>query len=127
MNQPAEKPEFFWEGIVDQTLAADTEKLIREQLAKTAANPNDPRPYCHLGMFYYMLGRVDEAIAMHEQALARDASFALSHQHLGQIYVVLGQYEKAWAHARRAAERGNTVLLDMLSRYPTITQPPEGQ
>ena len=95
------------------------------QRALAAAAPDDPRPYCNLGLLFYMLGRVDDAIAMHEQALARDPCFAFPHQHLGEIYIVRGEYEKAWAHARRAAELGNTVVLDMLNRYPKVTRPPD--
>lgn len=124
---PSEKPELLWEGAFDQALARDTQELIEEQRVQLAAHPDHPRPYFSLGVLYYMQGRVEDAIAMHEEALARDPAFALAHQHLGQIYVVLGDYRKAWAHARRAAELGNTVLLDMLGRYPGVTQPGDPQ
>ena len=126
MKPPSpDKSERFWEGVLDQALVQDADRLIEEQRALAAAAPDDPRPYCNLGLLFYMLGRVDDAIAMHEQALARDPCFAFPHQHLGEIYIVRGEYEKAWAHARRAAELGNTVVLDMLNRYPKVTRPPD--
>lgn len=126
MKPPAaSSPEQFWEGVLDQALVRDSEKLIDEQRALAAAAPDDPRPYCNLGILYYMRGQVEDAIAMHEQALARDPGFALPHQHLGQIHIVLGNYEKAWVHARRAAELGNAVVLEMLKRYPKVTRSTE--
>lgn len=124
---PPDGPDLLWEGVLDQALARDTQELIEEQRAQLAAHPDHPRPCFNLGVLYYMQGRVEDAIAMHKEALARDPSFALAHQYLGQIYVVLGDYQKAWTHARQAAELGNTMLLDMLSRYPGVTQPEDPQ
>src|SRR3989304_2012950 len=55
---------------------------------------------------------------MFERALALDPNFALAHEHLGQIYAVQGDYAGARAHAREAAARGHSALLEMLARPP---------
>ncbi|MFQ5723407.1 MAG: tetratricopeptide repeat protein [Terriglobia bacterium] len=126
MRKNPETPRpLFWESLLDGALNEETKKYIGEQRQALAANPSDPRPYFHLGLLYNMQRNPEAAIEMFKQALALDPGFALAHQHLGQLYAVLGDYPKAWVHAREAAARGNTTLLDMLRRYPQATRPSE--
>ena len=126
MNDPPTKtPGGFWEGVLDSALAQETEKHIAEQQAALAARPDDPRPCFHLGLLYHMQGKTAAAIEMFERALALDPDFALAHEHLGQIYAVQGDYARARAHAREAAARGHTALLEMLDRYSRRTPPAE--
>lgn len=115
----------FWETTLDRTLKEEAAKHIAELRRAVQANSLDPRPYFHLGVLYNMQRNQEAAIEMFKQALALDPGFALAHQHLGQLYAVLGDYKRAWAHAREAAARGNTTLLDMLGRYSGATGPPE--
>ncbi len=125
MSRPAKNPHPFWERLLDDALDEETKKLITEQARTIEADPLDPRPYLHLGLLYNMQHRQPEAIELFERALELDPAFALAHQHLGQIHAVRGDYRRAWRHAREAAARGNTVLLEMLQRYPQVTLPPE--
>ena len=115
----------FWAGALDSALAQETEKHIAEQQAALAVRPDDPRPCFHLGLLYHMQGKTAAAIEMFERALALDPDFALAHEHLGQIYAVQGDYARARAHAREAAARGHTALLEMLDRYSRRTPPAE--
>lgn len=123
--EPPEDSSSFWEGMLDSALRQETEKHIAEQQAALAAHPNDPQPCFHLGLLYHMQGKTEAAIEMFERALALAPGFALAHQHLGQLYAVEGDYTRAWAHAREAAARGNSALLDMLKRYPQAARPPK--
>lgn len=125
MSEETDKPQAFWEGVLEGALNQETEKHIAEQRQALEANPLDPRPYFHLGLLYNLQRNLEAAIEMFERALALDPGFALAHQHLGQLYAVRGDYPRAWAHAREAAARGNTTLLDMLNRYPEATRPRE--
>lgn len=126
MNEKPNNPgEFFWEDLLDTSLGEETQKHIDEQLRALAANPLDPRPYFHLGLLYKMQGKPEKAIEVLERALGLDPDFHLAHQHLGAIHAALGDYGRAWLHAREAAARGNTTLLDLLNRYPEASRPRE--
>jgi TolB-like protein/DNA-binding winged helix-turn-helix (wHTH) protein/Tfp pilus assembly protein PilF len=52
----------------------------------------------------HSLGRLNEAIAFHEQALAIDPLLASSHSYLAFLLYCAGDYDKAQASARRALE-----------------------
>lgn len=124
MSREQKKPgDAMWAGVFDSALGQEAEKHIAEQQAALAANPNDPRPCFHLGLLFHMQGKTADAIEMFERALALDPEFALAHQHLGQIYAVEGNYARARVHAREAAARGNTTLLELLDRYPPAPPP----
>lgn len=121
--KPERAGRFFWEGVLDHALSEETEKHIAEQRQALARNPFDPQPCFHLGVLHQMQRNTEAAIEMFERALALDPRFDRAHQYLGQIYAALGDYARAWAHAQEAAALGNTVLLDMLKRYPGVTRP----
>lgn len=52
----------------------------------------------------HSLGRLNEAIAFHQQAIAIDPLFASSYSYLGFLLYCAGEYEKAEANARKALE-----------------------
>ena len=52
----------------------------------------------------HSLGRLNEAIAFHEQALAIDPLLASSHSYLAFLLYCAGDYDKAEASARKALE-----------------------
>src|SRR3990172_1521496 len=124
MSREQKKPgDAFWAGVFDSALGQEAEKHIAEQQAALSADPGDSRPCFHLGLLFHMQGKTADAIEMFERALALDPEFALAHQHLGQIYAVQGDYARARAHAREAASRGNTTLLELLDRYAPAAPP----
>lgn len=123
MSREPKEPGGFWEGVLDSALGTEADRLIAEQQAALAANPQDPRAYFHLGLLYTMQRQPERAVEMFERALALDPDFALAHQHLGQIYALQGDFDRARAHAREAAARGNRTLLEMLERYPRAAGP----
>jgi tetratricopeptide (TPR) repeat protein len=49
-------------------------------------------------------GKMDEAIAKYQEALAQDESFALAHSALAVVYGRVGKHDEAIKHAQRACE-----------------------
>jgi TolB-like protein/DNA-binding winged helix-turn-helix (wHTH) protein/Tfp pilus assembly protein PilF len=52
----------------------------------------------------HSLGRLNEAIAFHQQAITLDPLFASSHSYLAFLHFAAGDYDKAEASARKALE-----------------------
>ncbi len=119
--------DFFRRDVVDFAIGKDLDSAIAEQLARIDRDPQEAEPYCALGVFFRMQGRIEDAIQVHQRALELDPSYALPHRELGQIYAVQEHYEKAWRHAREAARLGDRSLLELLERYEKTSGPLPGQ
>ncbi len=120
--------EFFRREVVDVALNRDVDSAIAEQLARIEQNPGEAQPYCALGVFFRMQGKIGDAILMQQRATELDPSFALPHRELGQIYAVREDHEAAWRHAREAARLGDRSLLELLERYQKASRPvPSGE
>ena len=109
--------DFFRRDVVDFAIGKDLDSAIAEQLARIDRDPQEAEPYCALGVFFRMQGRIEDAIQMHQRALELEPNYALPHRELGQIHAVRGNYEEAWQHAREAARLGDRSLLGLLERY----------
>ena len=118
--------EFFRHRVVDVALNRDIDSAIAEQLARIEQNPGEAQPYCALGVFFRMQGRIEDAILMQQRALELDPGFALPHRELGQIYAIKEDYRAAWQHAREDARLGDGALLELLERYQKASPPAPG-
>lgn len=93
-------------GLVLRTMVrnADYVDPVRLWTKALAVNPDNARPYNHLGRIYHRRGDTEQAIAMHTRALElREGSFA-AHVSLSQLYLDKGEISLAIAHCRRAME-----------------------
>ncbi len=108
----------FWrKEVIQPALAHETRKGIEEQLAWSAREPANPRPYFHLAQFYRMEGRQEEAVGLLLEAVRLDAAFADAHVSLAEIYAIAADYEAARSHARAAERAGNGRAMEMLARH----------
>jgi tetratricopeptide (TPR) repeat protein len=64
-------------------------------MLKQAPDPTDPRVLNYLGFSSRKLGRMDEALAFYNAAVAANPDFSLVREYLGEAYIQLGQLEKA--------------------------------
>jgi Flp pilus assembly protein TadD len=71
----------------------------------------------HLGEFYRMEGREDEALGLMLHAVQLDANFAAAHASLAELYAVRGDYRAAWRHARVAESGGEARAVALLKRH----------
>ncbi len=108
----------FWrKEVIDFALAAETRRHIDEQRAWIAAEPANPKPYCHLALLCRMEGRQDEALELLLEAVRLDPAFAEAHVALAEIYAVRDDLAAARRHADRAAELGDRRAREMLARH----------
>lgn len=66
--------------------------------------PDAPRPLQHLGNALANLGRLDEAMALHQQALRMDPLNADLRRDLGQLFTSMGRLDDAERELRKALE-----------------------
>lgn len=64
-------------------------------MLKQAPDQGDPRVLNYLGFSHRKLGRMDEALAFYNAAVAKNPDFSLVREYLGEAYLQLGQLEKA--------------------------------
>jgi tetratricopeptide (TPR) repeat protein len=64
----------------------------------------DSSPYENLGLVLHQLGKLDEAIAEYQQALAIDPDSFRAHENLGGALAAQGRLSEAMEHFRRALE-----------------------
>jgi tetratricopeptide (TPR) repeat protein len=95
-------------GFVWQLLGVALSKQGKDALQALAAAarcmPADAVAHLNLGNALARLGRLDEARASYDRALAIRPDFAEAHQNLGKVLVASGQFEAAAASCRRALE-----------------------
>ncbi len=109
----------FWRHeVIQPALDAGIEAEILEQQELARIEPANPEPHYALGVMAHCQGKTEAAIRHFEKAIALDQSYAAPHVSLGRLYTTLGDDTGAWLHAREAAQRGDSSLLDQLKRYP---------
>ena len=64
----------------------------------------------HLGLTYYLLGRLDDAVAALKEAKSRAPGFPVSYAFLAVVYIELGQIENA-----------RTEIENLLKIIPSLT------
>lgn len=108
----------FWrKDLIEFALDQDTARLIDEQKAWIAAEPNNARPYYQLAMFYRMQLRRDEALGLLLHSIALDDSLAPAHTALAEMYAAANDVERARHHAARAESLGEPGAAEQLRRY----------
>jgi tetratricopeptide (TPR) repeat protein len=108
----------FWrKEVIQPALDSETRKHMEEQLAWIAREPANARPYLHLGEFYRMEGRQEEALGLMLHAVALDPAFAAAHAALAELYAVRADYPAAWRHARLAERGGEPRAVALLERH----------
>jgi tetratricopeptide (TPR) repeat protein len=108
----------FWrKEVIQPALDSETRKHMEEQLAWIAREPANARPYLHLGEFYRMEGRQEEALGRMLHAVARNPAFAAAHAALAELYAVRADYPAAWRHARLAERGGEPRAVALLERH----------
>lgn len=85
-----------------QVQLKDTEKAEQAWLKALQVRPGWAAVSNRLGIFYRQQGRFDEALAMYQQALASDESYASAHRNIAILYELYrGEQQKALQHYRR--------------------------
>ena len=108
----------WWrKDVIDFALDQDTARLIDEQKAWVAAEPDNARPYYQLAMLYRLQQRRDEALGLLLHSVALDASLAAAHTALCEMYAAAGEMERARAHAAKAEALGEPGAAEQLRRY----------
>jgi tetratricopeptide (TPR) repeat protein len=108
----------FWrKEVIQPALDSETRKHMEEQLAWIAREPANARPYLHLGEFYRMEGRQEEALGLMLHAVALNPAFAAAHAALAELYAVRADYPAAWRHARLAERGGEPRAVALLERH----------
>jgi tetratricopeptide (TPR) repeat protein len=103
--------------VIQPALDSETRKHMEEQLAWIAREPANARPYLHLGEFYRMEGRQEEALGLMLHAVALNPAFAAAHAALAELYAVRADYPAAWRHARLAERGGEPRAVALLERH----------
>jgi protein O-mannosyl-transferase len=83
-----------WAYESDETLWTDT-------LAK---NPNSWLGHCKLGVVLFQKGRVDDAIAQYQKAVAINPNYLAAHYNLGNALLQEGQLDEALVQYQKAVE-----------------------
>lgn len=91
-------------GTVVEAMDDSTEETLAPFKAAARINPNYAPVYHRMGEVLSRRGRLTEAVAAYERALAIDDSLAITHRSLGQVLVMLDQPADALPHLRRADE-----------------------
>jgi tetratricopeptide (TPR) repeat protein len=86
-------------------LQSDPERAITYFLRYAEVDPTDPNAHDSLGEGYLTAGRLDEAAAEYERAIALDAGFTNSYFMLGQVYQQLSRREEAISAYQRFIEQ----------------------
>jgi tetratricopeptide (TPR) repeat protein len=110
----------WWRNLVEYALDRDVNNAIEEQRHILRAEPRSAKAHYDLGVLHYSQRRVAEAIAEYEAAIECDPSFACAYRKLGEVYINTGKYERAGWCAVKAAELGDTALIEMFERYPAF-------
>lgn len=87
-----------------------------ERLLTSAARhvPRNADPQANLAFLYHVLGRVDEAIAAGEAAIAIEPQHVQSHVNLGLSYLLAGDYERGF---REFEWRGTPQRFEGVPRW----------
>jgi tetratricopeptide (TPR) repeat protein len=72
----------------------ESESLLREVVAQC---PEDPRAHHSLGNTLWEQGRLEDAIACYDRALALDPTFAEARANRGMVYLLQGNFAAGWA------------------------------
>ena len=111
----------FWrKEVIEPILDADMQRVIKEQIAWIASEPENARPYYHLAQLYRTQSRQDEALGLLLEAVRLKEDFAEAHLSLVEIYCVRDDARAAWRHARLAAEAGNNNAVGLLERHGVV-------
>jgi tetratricopeptide (TPR) repeat protein len=111
----------FWRReVIEPALAADTARLMREQVDWIAREPSNVRPYYQLALLYRMQRRHDEALGLLLEAVRLDPSFAAAHIALAELYAADNDTAAAWRHARAASACGDGRGVEMLRRHQVV-------
>jgi len=86
--------------LVDLGRVAEADTVIRRAIA---AAPDLHNPYTNLGRLYQNeFARATEALALHDQSLARAPDYAEAHNNRGAALHTLGRFEESAASCRKA-------------------------
>lgn len=86
---------------------------IEHAKALTTANPNAPEPWVRLGNRLTEAGRLDEAYAAYERALALDPDHPGAHRGLSRLAV---HFKQRWEQEQRRRTRGGAAARRRASR-----------
>jgi len=104
---------------------ADAERGVAELEAVTELAPELVNPHVDLGLAYSRTGRLADAAASLERALAVSATNPIAHEELGLVYRKLARFADARAHYEQAlalypefhlASRNLAILCDLYQR-----------
>jgi Flp pilus assembly protein TadD len=91
--------------------------IMFESLGKES----DPRVLNYLGFTHRKLGKVDEAVAYYEKALALEPYFAAARSYLGEAYVLAGDLDKAKAQLAKIKDICGTGCAEYETLDAAIT------
>ncbi len=112
-----EQQKGFLRQLADGILDQDTQRLINEQKAALAKDPDWAEGYYHLAQLYRLQQKHSEAKEHLLIALEKKPTLADAHVALGEMYIAENDLERARVHANFAAEFGNPRLREQMKRY----------
>lgn len=108
----------FWrKEVIEFALDHETVKQMNEQREWILREPANAKPYYHLAQLHRVAFQQDEALGLLLEAVRLDEAFADAHAALAEIYITRADDNAAWKHANRAAELGDTSVLELLKKY----------
>ena len=110
----------FWRKVTGDILDHDTQRLIAEQKAALARDPDWAEGYYHLAQLYRVQQKRRQAKEQLLIALEKKPTLADAHIALGEIYVAEDDLERARVHAQFAAKLGKPRLLEQLQRHNAL-------